>query len=329
MKRLPLLLPKLTIALILVSVSARLSFAEDLGGSVLRDYPVSLTIPEGRFEVSLDYLMANSTTDRLGLPSDNASGAGDLQGVRLLADYGLQRRTTLMSAWGYRDLEFGLDSLRILSADLSFKRNLILRGHGWVPKLALDVGIRFDQTAGGDEMLLDGDANDNWSGPLAIDDLQDFTPYARLTAGQIWGRLFPNLFLEYGHSVIDGRATRSVPDPANGFSDDLSRSEDYVKAGLSVWVKFPYKALLHLEYDYIKLFRDGSLDRVDDNQLIKADFNYYLTPTVVFNIGGGWSQHRFNGQIPFLYNEFSQPSFDHGHGYAKVGLTLLFGSLNN
>jgi hypothetical protein len=50
-----------------------------------------------------------------------------------------------------------------------------------------------------------------------------------------------------------------------------------------------------------------------------------VTPSLVFTIGGVWSRHQLNGQIPFLYNEFSQYRFDRNYGYAHAGLTFLFG----
>jgi hypothetical protein len=325
MKRLPAPLLVLITILLAVGRPAGSALAQDLGGSVLRDYPVALTIPRGRLEISLDYLLANPTTDAVGLPNNGEKGAGDLRGLQLFANYGIQRRTTVMSAFAYRDLEFGLDSMPIISADLALKRNLILRGHGWVPILALDGGVRFDATTGGDEMLLDAKLDNGRSARLAIGDQQDVTPYARLTAGQIWGHFFPNLFLEYGHSVIDAKAKLSGQDSGTDFTNDLSRNEDYLKSGLSLLVKFPYVALLHLEYDYIRLFRDHDLDLVDDNQFVKADLNFYMTPSVVFNIGAGWSQHQFNGQIPFLYNAYSQNRFDQSYGFVQVGFSVLFG----
>ena len=303
-----------------VSVSA-----DDLGESVLRNYPVALTIPHGRLEVSLDYMLAHRAVEDLGLHGDRGTGAGDLRGLKMLVNYGVHRYTTIMAAFTYRDQEFGLDSLSIRSVDLSFKRNLLHRRRGWVPKFAFDAGVRFNDTVGEDGMLLDAKLDGDQTARIEIDDLRDVTAYARPTAGWIWGRFFPNLFVEYGYSTIHARATAKAPDAAAGFLADLGRNESYIKCGVSLLVKFPYKALLHLEYDYLRLFRDDPLNLVHDNNIYTAELDYYLTPSLVLNMGGTWIQNQLNGRIPFLYNEFSQDRFDRRYGYAHMGLTWMFG----
>jgi hypothetical protein len=312
------LLP-LTIILVNIGGFTGLTRAQDLGGSVLRDYPSALTVPKERFEISFDYLSAYTPKD------ESQTGAGDLKGFRLLANYGFFHGTTIMSAFTYQTLTFGLDELTIFSADLSFKHNLISQRMGWIPNLSLDAGIRTNLALDKDKFRIDVNPGSNETTPAAIHDLKDTTAYARFTAGKIWGRFFPHLFLEYGRSKINTKADFTATADPSYFSSDLGRNEDYLKTGISLLIKFPYTSLLQIEYDYLKFFRDQKLDAIDDNHILKADINYYLTPSIALNLGGQYNFHHLNGQIPFLYQEFNQESFDRKYNYLKFGLTFLLG----
>jgi hypothetical protein len=254
-------------------------------------------------------------------------GACDFEAMRLLANYGLWRRTTVSCAVTYGDREFGGSEPTILTAGLSLKRNLIHRRRGLLPKLAVDAGLRADMVVGKENILFNAPAgaaqDDEQRDRVKAEDLADTTFYARLTAGEIFGRFFPHLFFEYGHTDIDGRAE---PESAENLSEfSLNRGEDYVKTGVSLMVKFPYKALLHLEYDYLYLFRDRRLDALDDNHILKAEFTYYLTPHAALNIGGQYAAGGLNGRIPFLYQHFNQESFGRECSRVQAGLTFLFG----
>jgi hypothetical protein len=293
--------------------------AQDLGGSVLRDYPSALTVPKERFEISLDYLTADSPKD------DSKTGVGDLRGVQLLTNYGLSHHTTIMSAFTYQTLTFGLDELTLFSADLSFKRNLISHQRGWIPKLSINAGMRINMSLEGETLRMDVNPGSHETTPYAIHDLKDTTAYARFTAGKIWGRFFPHLFLEYGHSKINTKADSIATEDSSGFSSDLGRNEEYLKTGISLLIKFPYTSLLQLEYDYLKLFRNQKLDAIDDNHILKADINTYLTPSIILNLGGQYNFHHLNGRIPLLYQEFNQETFDRKYNYLKFGLTILWG----
>ncbi len=294
---------------ILALVWGNWAWADDLGGSVLRDYPTPLPLPKGRVEVGLDYLAGEAAGN------DDQGDLGDMSGGRLLIDWGATRRTTLMADLAYGILEVGGEDTAVVSADLSLRRSLIQRRYGWIPSISGDVGLRVNQ-ASEDVELTSG-------GTLALVDSRDATGYARLTAGRIWGRFFPNLFLEYGHSQIDGTLESTGAAGETIPSRDLSRSENYLKTGFSLLIKFPYRALLHLEYDYHRLFRGRELAQYKDDHLLKAGLNLYLTPSFSLNIGGRYAFHRQNGQIPFLYNEVTQNSFDRDFRQIQAGVTML------
>lgn len=301
--------------------------AQDLGGSVLRDYPAALTLPRGRLELDLDYLAMPSDLDPFDFTEgDSAAPAirlGEMSGLRLMADYGLLRRTTLMVRLQYRDLEFGLGSPGIKSLDVGFRQNLIDKRDPSIPKVAVDVGGRWN---GADDLAFDGALGAAGPGRFAMNDASDWTAWTRLTTGWIWGWFFPNLFAEYGYTRIqgDGTWTAAGSEGAAGVPVAMDRSEHYLKAGASLWIKFPYRALLHLEYDFVYLFRDEGLSYMQYNNVAKLDVNFYVTPSFIVNVGGAYLQRQFNGEIPLLYNAYTQTAFHRDYAYYYAGVTYLF-----
>ncbi len=348
-------------------------------GWILRDYPIALTLPRRQLEAGLAYQMINDTIDLFGVKAeeydklssaDRATAPGDLWGARLLLNYGLFRRTTLMSTFDYRNQDYGYDSLDIRTFDLSLKQGLIDNDkRRWrlalvagvcfnsageagydnqteinaiIRRIAPDtpVSIRidpnfvwFDQTSeGGDQVSLGVRRQGRPDPKVTIDDMQDLSTYMRLTGGWDLGRFFPNLFVEAGHTeietIVDTTLTEYVPadfqDRMPAFPKDLSRSENYVKAGLGLHLKLTRNLSVVLAYHHLKLYRDEGLDYMDNNNIYKVDVNYQVTPALVINMGGIYFHRQLNGEIPFLYNQFTQTTFDHPYGYAHMGLTYFF-----
>ena len=192
--------------------------------------------------------------------------------------------------------------------------------------------VWFDQEINGDQYSLGARRQGRPDPEVTIRDLWDFSSYIRLTGGRIWGWFFPNLFVEYGHteisSKIDTTLTEYIPgqfqDDLPSFPIDLSRSENYIKTGISLHIKLPFKTLFQLEYDYLKLYQGDDLDYMDYNNIIKTDISYFPTPNLAFSIGGIYFERQLNGEIPFLYNKYTQTTFDHPYGYAHIGFTYFF-----
>lgn len=354
-------------------------FAGDLGGSLLRDYPVALTLPHLRLEFTADYLLMNDTVDIFDVRESRisevakpyrAATLGDMQGFRAMLNYGLLERTTLHSLYQYRDLDFGLDSAKVHTAEFSVKQSLQNENESAFPLLAIDAGVRFN---GSEDQVFDTDGEINalidrldpanrvdvrvdpamvWfdrrvngnsyslgvsrmgrpNPQISTADTYDVTPYLRLTGGRIYGWFFPNVYLEYGHSFIESKVDTTLDQyiPASLHASlpalplDLSREEDYVKAGVNLLIKLPYRALLRFDYTYYRFFRGDDLDYMDYNHTFQADLNLYLRKWIILNVGGTYYDRQLNGIIPFLYNEQTQTTFDHAYGVVHAGLTFLF-----
>jgi hypothetical protein len=282
----------------------------DLGDSVLRDYPTSLTLPRKRVEISLDYAWIGeslfSDRTRPAIAHYLNSGPEETHGARALLNYGLFDRTTLQTGFFYRNLEYDPEDVGVVSFDVSVKQNLSDRMFGWFPFVTLDAGFRTDYT---DDLTFH-------------DKIDDKTVYIRLTGGEIFGNLFPNAYLEYGLTDIDATPNDDAGIP--GLSLGLDRTESYLEAGICVLWKFPYKALIRTEYSYLRMIRGDGLGGPASNHIVRADFNYFLTQRFILNASGVYYHRELNGVIPFLFNENTEGGFDRKAVELYLGFTLLF-----
>lgn len=292
----------------------------DMGDSLIRDYPVALTLPKHRLEVSIDYLYLDEGFGVHGGDDDSPGGDGSdaglsldlesLSGFRSLINYGLTPKTTVMGGAWLEQLDYGDFDIDLKRFDISVKRNLTNRMHGRWPFLAVDAGLR----------LHSADISQG-----RFDQMDDLTPFLRLTAGKIYGRFFPNLFVEYGHPTIDTTVHRE-PGPDSPSEDvDLGRSEDYLRSGFCLLWKRPYILMARFEYNYLRLFREDGLSQYEDNHIIRTDLNIFPAERLILTFGSQYSHRQLNGLVPLLYNEYTQKDFDSGYLRFHVGITILFG----
>lgn len=355
-------------------------FGMDRDDIVFKNYPLATTLPKNKFEISLDYLVINDTLDifdvRDNTFSDNSSidsaTLGDLQGGRLLLNYGLFPRTMVMAGLGYTDMDYESTALKTTRIDFALRQILMDSKHSSFPfGITMDLGVRAnigkdltftsdtdinrmidrftDQNVSveiNDQYVWFHKKTDNSNFSLGVpregkpdpcvstEGMQDFSPFIRLTAGEMLKNIFPNIFLEYGHTFIKSQIDSSLPayfpDALNGIIPDLpmdlDREENYLKVGASLLISLPWRFMIGLEYDYMKLFRSDNLDYLDYNQIVNADLFYRLTDRIALNVGGSYYERQLNGVLPFLYNEYTQTTFDHPYGLVRLGVTVLFGS---
>lgn len=341
---------------------------------LLRDHPGVMLAPKGQVEISLEYLMMNDTVDIFDIRDEEIESVnrnlqsttlGDLNGGRLLINYGLLSLTTLHGEYTYRNVDLSVSDFQVHSLELSVRQGLLgYESKGW-PLVALDAGVRlnfgedihFDQIdrinsvlrlvnpdlsindTGSDLVFSDGTNNYEVSkagrDPLkaSIEDLLDHTWFIRLTVGKPLGPVLPNLFAEYGHNEIDSRITSNIDQylPASIFPAvsalplELDRSENYWKVGCNLHFSLPFDLQGYLEYHYLRMDRDNGLDFVDYNHVVKGNLAYFLTDYLAINLGASYYSRQFNGVIPFLYNEYTQTGFDHDYAFVHMGLSGIFG----
>lgn len=280
------------------------AWAIDLGNSLIRDYPISLTLPQKWVEVGLDAMRIDNNLVLNDAPrgTTGLSGLEDMNRFRGLLNYGLFDRTTIHASLSYTDIDFRREGMTVKAADISVKQNLYNEIYGLMPFLAIDFGMRNNY---GDDLP-------------GYRDLQDQTFYGRMTAGKILGNIYPNLFLEYGHSSIDIHGDNAqIP---TGLMD---KNYDQLKGGISMLIKFPYKAIAALEYNYLRIL-EGDIDGVESNHIARAEFNYFFTPQFILNVGATYYHRGLNGTIPFLTPLSRQEDNEEHYIGVHIGGTFLF-----
>ena len=301
----------------------------------------------------------------------DSSTLGDLKGGRLLLNYGLFPRTMLTAGVAYTDMDYLGSSLKTTTLDLSVRQMLIDSGQSGFPfNITIDLGVNanigrdtvftsessinqlidrftdenvsvvindqyvwFHRETDSSEIFLGVPREGKPDPEVSIEEMQDISPFIRLTAGEMFEYFFPNIFVEYGHTFIDSQIDSTLsayfPDALEGripdLPIDLKREENYLKVGVNLLVKLPWNFMVGLEYNYLKLFRESNLDYLDYNQIVNADLYYRLTDRIALNVGGSYYERQLNGILPFLYNEYTQTTFDHKYGVVRFGVMILLG----
>ncbi len=353
------------------------STGQDLHLNYLRDYPTTLTLPKGMWEISVSYGMVNDAIDIFDVREKElkniskkfaVSGVGNYYDLPIRVNYGLTDKLSVLSNFTYRWIDYGSSELKVKSYCLGLRGNLIGEQGGFFPSISFDFGTRGniadDQTFREpfeinyylNKMLpqlspkLSTEVNEHvWLNyetenttirhkieKVDIRNMKDYNIYCRITLGKTTEYFYPNIFFEYGKNWIKTKVgenlTKNIIDYLpDEYKDrvlklsDLDRHEEYWKIGMSLLIKTPFKTLTHIEYNYISINRGKKLDYEPINHILKMDINYSISKNVIFTIGGIYLHRQFNGVLPFMYNRYSQTTFDHKYGWAKIGLTFLFG----
>lgn len=291
------------------------------------------------------------------------SGLGNLKGARLLANWGVFPATQLHGEYSWRNLDNGLLKMDIDSYELSARqlvRSASEGRSGW----AIDFGGRInrsgDQTIRSiDEIdlfvkrinrnyavsetpshLVLGNGSATAFFPKAttpqlevsVEDMADITPFVRGSCGWSLGAWEPAIFAELGRSWIDSTIDSNLNQivgttfttVAADFPLHQDRVENYAKAGFNLYGPGPFGSRGNLRYEYLRLDRPSGLDAVNYNHSLKADLVLPVARQWALNLGATYYRRQLNGVIPFLYNRYTQSSYDHDYGTVHLGLVARF-----
>jgi hypothetical protein len=170
---------------------------------------------------------------------------------------------------------------------------------------------------------------------ISIDSMSDQTFYGRSSIAMVFETFSPSLYIELGHTAISTTIDTNMDDIAgNSFKDlfttytnfpiSLDRNENYATAGFNLAINTPFNTTLTTNYEYKKLFRENGLNFLNTNHTLEMLLTYNITSNLGVNVGGTYLYRQFNGTIPFLYNKYSQTSFDHPFGWCQVGINYTF-----
>ena len=165
---------------------------------------------------------------------------------------------------------------------------------------------------------------------LYIKDMKDDSFYIRaLTEKKISEKFYLSFFLQYTRTKITTLVTANSELNIEAAKKNyetikvLDRDESRVSGGFNIslnWQKLAWE----LTYTYSRLFRDSGLDYINYNHVIDATLAKPIGKKWLIYGGVKIMYRQFNAQIPYLYNAYTQSTFDHKYGYAKVGLEYRF-----
>jgi len=288
-----------------------------------------------------------------------ADSLGNYEHLKFNLNYGLTYQSMISTGITSRSIDYGSGMLNVYSYHLSIRKSfesilsvdIGLKGNigedrtfsnindinYYLHKFRPDISIEVDPSyvwfvKETTDLIIKYGVPKRENPYFELRDLKDSTKFIRVTLGKVFDFIYPNIFLEYGKTSINTKIDTNLKDMVpSSFKNklpelpiDLSRDESYWKGGFSIFLKTPFKTLTSIEYNYIRLNRDASLNYINYNHILKAKVDYFLRKNIVLSIGGEYLHRQFNGVIPFMYNRYSQTTFDHRYGWAEAGVIFLW-----
>lgn len=164
---------------------------------------------------------------------------------------------------------------------------------------------------------------------IGLEETSDNSIYLRVLTGFHTDSSMYDFFIGAKKSKINNIVTANSEllelAAINGYDiyKDLRRTETMFFAGTSISYEIrDYVLEFMYEFDYFQ--RESNLDYINTNHIVDLTLDYKITQNLVVYAGGRLMYRQLNGQIPYLYNEYTQTTYDHKYGYAKIGIIYNF-----
>ena len=104
---------------------------------------------------------------------------------------------------------------------------------------------------------------------------------------------------------------------------NLDRHESMLFGGFNYTLDMS-NLIYEFTYEYDRLFRDAGLDYINYNHIFNGSVSYAVNKNLLISLSAKAMYRQFNGVIPYMYNKYTDTTFDHKYGYASLGFTYLF-----
>lgn len=158
---------------------------------------------------------------------------------------------------------------------------------------------------------------------------QDDSFYTRVLTGFHTDESITDFYAGYKYTSIKNTitTTQEILSLAQNEGIDLKKILDRDEAMLFLGFNYSInvdKFIYEFSYEYDHFLRDGGLGYVNYNHIFNAHISYILRKDLLISVGGKILYRQLNGEIPYLYNKYTQTTFDHKYGYATLGLQYRF-----
>jgi hypothetical protein len=164
---------------------------------------------------------------------------------------------------------------------------------------------------------------------ISLEDTLDKSNFIRLITG--WHTIHSTTDFYIGIKNTKIKTTISTTDEildlANkegyDLEQNLNRSEKMYMAGFNYSIEHK-KFIYEFGFEYDKFIRDEGLDYIDYNYIFDMSITRYINKNLSVFVGSKIMYRQLNGQIPYLYNTYTQTSYDHKYGYVNAGIQFNF-----
>lgn len=164
---------------------------------------------------------------------------------------------------------------------------------------------------------------------VTLKDTNDKSVYFRLLTGRYTDDYLIDFYVGYKRTKIKNLITTTQEIITLGTNQgyDLEKSLNRDEQTLFSGANYSTKAgsfIYEFNYEYEYFLRDSGLNYISSNHVFKADIAYLMTKNFMVFAGGKLMYRQFNGQIPYLYNKYTQTAYNHKYGYATFGAQYNF-----
>ena len=171
---------------------------------------------------------------------------------------------------------------------------------------------------------------------LSINDTQDKSLYSRVILSYKFKNLLFDLYSGYKQIKIYTSMDSSIAhEPNTDIQNELNsgsskasysttREDGMIYWGTGIRYHFSQYIAGELNYQYNKILRINCLKEMDENHILNANLLFGITRSTIFYMGGQIMSNQFNGEIPYLYTQYTKTAFDHKYGYANFGFIFKF-----
>ncbi|MGB5793391.1 hypothetical protein [Poseidonibacter sp.] len=321
-------------SLLLLSAFTLSAFAQDI--VYTKDNTHAFLPKNGTVNLILSAEAINDTLDvfkvkesEVSTSSANYDSLGDMTGINLELSYAFLDNFYLHTNYNRKDIGY-LDSNLINNKfDISLRYQVFANeNHAFAIDGGMDINIADDTT------ITDANTTTNFankagisvdsSAPLSMKDSQDFGLYTQAIYTYKADDFLFDLFAGYKQITIDASKYEYTTGTGNSAVTTIaSRDDGMLFAGLGLREKFG-SFYTEVSYKYTKMLRIEGLKENLTNHIFDLNVTYPISDKVGIFLGGKIMTNQFNGEIPYLYNQYTQSSFDKKYGYASTGLIVKF-----
>lgn len=157
---------------------------------------------------------------------------------------------------------------------------------------------------------------------ISLTDTNDKSTYIRLLIGFYDNDSITDFYIGIKNTKVESILKAKI-DTLPSVVKSLNHTETSYFLGFNYSIS-KNKIAYEINYEYERFNRDKKLDYINYNHIIKTSISYAITRNIFITLNSKLMYRQFNGQIPYMYNQYTQTTFDHKYGYTGIGLHYLF-----